>query len=48
MPARAAALRATTRERIDIDPKTLLRKKTPRTWAARKRFDKMENKEKEH
>ena len=36
MPARAAALRATTRERIDIDPKTLLKKKTPRTWAARK------------
>ena len=36
MPARAAALRATTRERIDIDPKTLLKKKkTPRTWAAR-------------
>ena len=31
MPARAAALRATTRERIDIDPKTRL-KKTPKTW----------------
>ena len=48
VPARAAALRATTRERIDIDPKTRF-KKTPKTWDfSRKKFDKMEKKEEEH
>ena len=46
MPARAAALRATTRERIDIDPKTRLKKHLKHGIFLEKKFVKMEKRRK--